>query len=177
MSYVLEALLVRGHDSWPAEISERAGPAAGIYSDRRGTLMLVPRLRTRVSREATEALDQTDPVVLGFLELRRSDVELAEAASMWGSVAYVHAEFQGGGFQAAVGWVGGQIAFGPRFTATSQSEAEEDYYEVIPPPVRMAIDEALAFLGVIADDGMDEFDTVGLGRHRSSYQWTEPDQH
>ena len=90
----------------------------------------------------------------------------------------MHAEFSGGpGLQAAVGWRGGKIAFGPRFTATHRFERPHRRYRVIRKRrpsgalVAMAIDEALHFLGVRAVADLDEFDTVGLGEHRSTERW------
>ncbi len=35
------------------------------------------------------------------------------------------------------------------------------------------IDQALKYLGVVCKEGMDEFDTVGLGNHRSNERWAE----
>ena len=97
-------------------------------------------------------------------------------------MAYVHAGFSGGpGFQAAVGWRGGRIAFGPRFTTNYGSRLWQwlwhRRYQVIRgkrpsgAPAAMAIDEALQFLGVEAVGDQDEFDVVGLGEHRLTEQW------
>jgi len=33
------------------------------------------------------------------------------------------------------------------------------------------ISQALRMIGVVAEQGMDEFDTVGLGKHRKTHQW------
>ncbi len=33
------------------------------------------------------------------------------------------------------------------------------------------VSQALRTVGVIADEGQDEFDTVGLGTHRSTDRW------
>jgi hypothetical protein len=35
----------------------------------------------------------------------------------------------------------------------------------------MAINQALRALGLPADDGRDEFDTLGLGKHRRTQDW------
>jgi hypothetical protein len=71
-------------------------------------------------------------------------------------VAYVETEYFGGdGVQAAAVWEGGAIAFGPR-----QADAGP-------------INEALRLLGVERTTAQDEFDTVGLGRHRRNEGWIE----
>jgi hypothetical protein len=70
-----------------------------------------------------------------------------------GALAYVEARFYAGvGTQASVGWRDGALRHGPL--------ASKD-----------AINQALRFLGVEAQDGKDEFDTVGLGRHRLTDMW------
>jgi len=78
-----------------------------------------------------------------------------------------------------MGWLGGTVAFGPRFTATHPGEGEDERYEVIRgrratgAPAALAIDEALQFLGVEAVGSLDEFDTVGLGAHRFTHEWAQ----
>jgi hypothetical protein len=70
-------------------------------------------------------------------------------------LAYVEAEYFGGaGDQAAVVWEGGAVRNGPLATEN-------------------AIDQALRDLGVVANAGTDEFDTVGLNRWRSTSEWLE----
>ena len=90
--------------------------------------------------------------------------EQLRQASHHGRVAYVEAEFFGGeGVQAAIGWENGEIALGPM--------VEED--DDLPPPLEQgAINQALRWLGVrVARGRIDEFETVGLGRHRETDDW------
>lgn len=74
----------------------------------------------------------------------------------------------------------GAIAFGPRFTANHPAETPHKRYEVIQPPRqtggldRMAINQALRFLGVRADADHDEFETIGLDRRRRTEDWVPP---
>ena len=97
----------------------------------------------------------------GVEHLTDNAANAAAALSVDRRVVYVDAEFFGGeGTQSAVGWERGQIAFGPRLTATPGEDAEG--YEVVPPEGDMAINEALRWLGVQASPGQDEFDTLGL---------------
>lgn len=87
--------------------------------------------------------------------------ERAVALSADRRVVHVQAEFWAGdGLQAATGWERGQIAFGPRRTQT-QGE-DEPGYETVSDMRDMAINEALRWLGVAAEPGKDEFDTLGL---------------
>jgi len=70
-----------------------------------------------------------------------------------GLVGYIVAEYFGGcGDQFSIIWSDGEIVFGP----LRQPDA---------------INQALRRFGVNADQGKDEFDSVGLGRHRHTDQW------
>jgi len=78
-------------------------------------------------------------------------------------VAYVEAEFFGGiGSQFAAVWRGGALTLGPLALA-------ED--EPWPAPGWSPISQALRELGVSADGHYDEFDAIGLGRHRDVEDW------
>jgi hypothetical protein len=91
-----------------------------------------------------------------FWGLSRAGAQLVRKTCPTGAMAYVEAEFYGGaGHQSSVGWRDGEIAHGPIMA-------------------RDAINQALRFLGVTASNGHDEFDTVGLGRHRSTEEWFDP---
>ena len=87
----------------------------------------------------------------------------ARAVSGLGPVAYVEAEFFGGvGEQAAVVWDRGEAVFGP---TAQQFPSDVAAVNVGP------INGALRALGVTAVDGRDEFDSLGLGRHRHVEDW------
>lgn len=73
--------------------------------------------------------------------------------SKFGLVAYIEAEYFGGtGSQNAMVWDSSQVIFEETL---SQS----------------AINRSLEILGVCKLQGKDEFDTVGLGRHRDTEDW------
>ncbi|MCG7379133.1 hypothetical protein MH215_19135 [Paenibacillus sp. ACRSA] len=73
--------------------------------------------------------------------------------SKFGLVAYIEAEYFGGtGSQNAMVWDSSQVIFEETL---SQS----------------AINRSLEILGVCKLQGKDEFDTVGLGRHRDIEDW------
>jgi hypothetical protein len=77
----------------------------------------------------------------------------ARRESQRGCVGYIAAEYFGGsGGQFSIVWSGGEIVLGP----LRQPDA---------------INQALRWLGVSPIDGQDEFDTIGLGRHRHTHEW------
>ena len=94
----------------------------------------------------------------------------ANELSRAGAIAYLEAELFGGtGTHAAVVWDSGKVAFGPL-----QTEVRWDGQKIIAPPLRdNAFNQALRFLGVILGDANDEFDALGLGRHRGTEKWAE----
>jgi hypothetical protein len=84
------------------------------------------------------------------------------ACSVNGPVAYVEAEYFGGtGEQSAMVWDAGQVVLAHLHLA-----------EKAPiPAVGTPISQALRRLGVAKGDHHDEFDAVGLGRHRDTEDW------
>ena len=77
-------------------------------------------------------------------------------------VAYISTSYFGGqGGQNALVWDKGSLRFSP----TAQR-----YDEVWP---NSPISQVLRAIGVLAEEGMDEFDTVGLGHHRETHRWAE----
>jgi hypothetical protein len=77
----------------------------------------------------------------------------ARRQSQRSPVGYIVAEYFGGdGGQFSIVWSGGEIVLGP----LRQSDA---------------INQALRLLGIASADGLDEFDTIGLGRHRHTHEW------
>lgn len=88
-----------------------------------------------------------------FAKLSPKVQQWVERISIAGPVAYVEAELFGGlGGQAAVVWSEGSRLLGP-------IHAED------------AINQALRLLGVPSEGAHDEFDAVGLGKHRDTAHW------
>jgi hypothetical protein len=81
---------------------------------------------------------------------------LGSAMSRGGAVAYVETDYFGGtGDQAAIAWKDGRIAFGPE-------------------KARMgAVSDALRRIGAAKGEARDEFEAVGLDRHRGNDDWME----
>jgi hypothetical protein len=99
---------------------------------------------------------------LGFWKLPGGFERVLSDWSSAGPVGYVEAEYFGGfGGQRAALWVDGEVAVGPLAAdATQQSAADAS-----------PISQVLGQLGVERDNHHDEFDTVGLGRHRHTSEW------
>jgi hypothetical protein len=95
--------------------------------------------------------DEAEP----FETLSPAAEQWAQRMSSAAPIAYIEAEFFGGiGGQRAVVWSGGLQVIEPIHS-------------------KHAINQALRFLGVQVGDAHDEFDAVGLGRHRNTRDWTE----
>jgi hypothetical protein len=100
----------------------------------------------------------------GFWKLPIGFDRLLAAWSVQGPVAYVEADYFGGvGTQAAAAWDAGDLALGPL------TETEDPMEPASPSP----ISHALRRLGVSAKGYVDEFEAVGLGRHRDMDDWLE----
>jgi hypothetical protein len=131
-------------------------------------VQLVPL--TRRVRAAHELSGDDTATVDGFYELSRGVERWARELSGGWVVLYVHLEFFGGeGLQAAVAWDRERVVFGPCFTRTPLESAEPNYQEAARDA--MAINAALRALGLPARGGLDEFGTLGLGRHRRTGDW------
>lgn len=89
-------------------------------------------------------------------------VEVALRTSEGTPVAYISTEYFGGhGGQDAIAWLNGDMIFSPK---------SKGYGDVWP---NSAISQALRTIGVIANAGQDEFDTLGLGNHRETHRWAD----
>jgi hypothetical protein len=103
------------------------------------------------SRYQDNALQST--ALVGFDRRSAAIACQLEEVSKSGPVAYVEAEFFGGeGGQSSIAWINGNVSFGPEHS-------------------RDAINNVLRHLGVQATGNSDEFDALGLGRHRHTKKW------
>ncbi len=92
--------------------------------------------------------------------------EAAIALSHTAAIAYVECEFHGGaGWQFAVVWEAGQTVLGP---LGGDKVTAAGYHR---PASQWPINAALRRLGVRTAGGLDEFDHLGLGRHRRTGRW------
>ena len=117
-------------------------------------LVLAPFVQ--VLRSAVQSRGADEEPGWPFSMLAREGARCVQDLCAAGAFVYVEAEFFGGaGHQSAIGFRDGQIAFKPL-------------------AARDAINQALRFLGVERSGKQDEFDTVGLFRHRSTDAWYAP---
>ncbi|WP_432137791.1 hypothetical protein [Streptomyces sp. bgisy154] len=133
----------------------------------------VPHARLAPLRQGLSLMPMTDEVfdavtdgnaeaALGFWRLPGGfDRRLAQWSAA-GPVAYVEAEYFGGvGAQRAAVWAGGALASGPL-----DAPAKKRFFRTVGP-----ISQALRQLGAGRSLGQDEFEAVGLDRHRSNEDW------
>jgi hypothetical protein len=105
-----------------------------------------------------------------FFYLSSKIHDLAVQISHQAPVAYLEAELFGGtGSQAAIVWHHGAVILGPMKYDNEpggQSSYQVDGLHTWP------INSSLRLLGVQVSEDADEFDTVDLGRHRHTEEWT-----
>jgi hypothetical protein len=102
------------------------------------------------------------PVLDGFWKAPAGLGGALSACSKAGPVAYVEADYFGGtGTQAAQVWDAGEVVLGPLCKAERESF----------PAAGSPISQALRRLGVVKGSQFDEFEAVGLVRHRDTGDW------
>jgi hypothetical protein len=105
------------------------------------------------------------PMPQGFalMPVDALDEGFAAQLSLHAPVAFVSTEYFGGqGAQEARVWIDGQLALSLSDTTDAPASWPDS-----------PISRALRSIGVVAAPGQDEFDTLGLGRHRSNERWLE----
>jgi hypothetical protein len=157
---------VRGGLAVHDEVVAAAGTgAAGLPQGQRivslpGGLAMVP-----VTRELAAGLD---PAAVGdervsprWPLLRQPVAALARQVSAGRRALYIAGEtFGGPGIQEAVGWQDGRLLYGPSGTCDVEADLEPGYHLI--PRRDGAINAGLRVLGVRADQGRDEYETIGL---------------
>jgi hypothetical protein len=148
VAYFLEALLVAADQIGPEDPPFGSVPCVRLAP----RLLLLPLTdEVLASAKTAEPISRVNHVASESLP---AGLEAwVRAASKQAPIAYVAAEYFGGvGGQFSIVWSEGEVRLGPL--------REPD-----------AINRALRLLGVKSAEGNDEFDTVGLGRHRQTHQW------
>ena len=149
MGYALQAIIGPGEVLEPLSAAYRSARKVSLA----GELSLIPLGEVLGNMIQRQGHDPEREPAWPFSHLSpEGATNLAETCES-GALVYVEALFFGGhGFQASVGWRQGALRHGPVVASD-------------------AINQALRFLGVEAAEGQDEFDTVGLGRHRATHEW------
>lgn len=92
----------------------------------------------------------------GFTHLSQEFIQVLAALSQFGKLVYFETEYFGGmGSQCAVAFNGGSMI--PNTLLSGEG----------------SINTALKAIGVISSSTMDEFDHIGLSRHRNTSDWKE----
>jgi hypothetical protein len=105
------------------------------------------------------------PELDGFWKAPAGFGRMLAACSATGPVAYIEADYFGGtGTQSAQVWDAGKVVLGPLRLAEGEPW----------PPPGSPISQALRRLGATKGAHHDEFDAVGLGRHRATTHWLSP---
>lgn len=133
----------------------------------------IPGARVAPLRQGLSLLPMTDEVFdgvkdgspagdLGFWRLPGGFERLLAQWSVSGPLAYVEAEYFGGaGEQRAAVWADGALVLGPLEVPTKNR-----FSRTVSP-----ISRALGRLGARRSPGEDEFEAVGLDRHRDNEGW------
>jgi len=131
-------------------------------------LTMIPM--TGEALEQLGAEDPNDDRIKPDWMLRLALATLAERMSVDRKVLYVFGEtWAGPGIQEAAGWSEGQLFFGPTGTCDLEADREPGYH--VAPHKDSAINAGLRAMGVQAAPGVDEYETIGLSRHRMTDDW------
>ncbi|MFC8201534.1 hypothetical protein ACFUTV_40005 [Streptomyces sp. NPDC057298] len=154
MGYELQAVIAADE---LLRVASREIPGTRVVSLQQG-LSLMP-MTDEVFDAVTDGSDGGD---LGFWKLPGGFETLLAKWSSAGPIAYVEAEYFGGvGEQRAAAWAGGSLALGPL-----DKPEKKRFSRAVSP-----ISQALRRFGERKSLGEDEFDAVGLDRHRNNEDW------
>ncbi len=138
-----------------------ARPQAQVIGLAQGLAMVPVTSRLSTALEGTGA---TVPPETGFWLLSPGVLHLLETASAAGPIAYIETDYLGrDGRQTAAIWERGDLLYGPSIL---------DRSEPFPRDGSSPIGTVLRRMGVVAAGRHDEFVVLGLGRHRSTEQWS-----
>lgn len=145
MGHVIAAFVAKKPAA--AALSRAMGDAP-VYRRKHAELLLVP-----VGDDAFDALvaarGESEPVGPEFWRLTHAFADLGRECSVHGAIAYVETDYFGGaGAQGAAAWSNGETLLAPTIAEAG------------------AINAALRAIGLKAEQGLDEFDTLGLGTVR-----------
>ena len=122
-----------------------------------------------------ELLSHVDPAAVGDQRipsgwmLKQPVAALARALSADRRVLYIFSETAGGpGTKEAIAWHHGRRLYGPSGTCDIEADFEPGYHLA---PSDNAVNAGLRAIGVRASDDRDEYETVGLSRHRMTDDW------
>lgn len=153
---------------YDAPVSPAALPPGTRAVPLRGGLAMLPSTDDVAARLDPGDACGTCP---GWVLLRVPVAALARHLSVGGRALYIVGEtFGGPGIQEAAGWQDGESWFGPYGTSDTEADLEPGYR--LARGRDSAISTGLRALGVRVRPGQDEYETIGLTRHRYTEDWT-----
>jgi hypothetical protein len=157
VGYELRALV--GRHEVAVEAARAAGAGVVVLPQGFGLVPVTEAMFSRLGGRDVKPFGNDFWMLSGGVEA------LARRISQAGDIAYLEADFFGGvGGQAAVAWRAGQVRLGPYVSGDAEP----------PPPLpvdQWAFNRVLRELGADRGETSDEFDAVGLGRHRRTDDW------
>jgi hypothetical protein len=130
-------------------------------------LTMLPVVRELVSRLDPGAIG--DERIPGNWVLQQPVAALARAISHDRTVLYIFSETAGGpGTKEAIAWHRGKLLYGPSGTCDIEEDFEPGYHLA---PRDNAVNAGLRAIGVRTSEGRDEYEMVGLDRHRMTADW------
>ena len=120
-----------------------------------------------IDEDINEVWGDTSEVIEPFENLTANLQRILQNYSADCGVAYVETEYHGGtGAQAAISWINSSVDFPATLSTTKWNSLLRRHSVTNGSP----INEALQRIGVERVDGLDEFDSIGLGEHRTFYK-------
>jgi hypothetical protein len=123
----------------------------------------------------SEVVSRLDPGVIGDDRIpgnwvmRQPVAALARSMSHDRRVLYMFSETAGGpGTREAIAWHEGKLLYGPSGTCDIEADFEPGYHLA---PHDNAVNAGLRAIGVNAALGRDEYEAVGLNKHRMTEDW------
>jgi hypothetical protein len=102
--------------------------------------------------------------------LRQPVAALARSISADRAVVYIHSEtFGGPGTRQAIAFRFGKLLYGPAATSDIEADLEPGYH--LAWGHNNAVNSGLRAIGVVASDDLDEYETIGLTKHRTTEEW------
>jgi hypothetical protein len=128
-----------------------------------------------VTEELLDRLDQStvgDHRIPAGWSLRQPVADLARALSAGRRALYIFSEtFGGPGTAEAIAWADGQLLYGPAGTCDIEADLQPGYR--LARGSDSALNAGLRAIGVHASEGQDEYETVGLTKHRMTADWPD----
>lgn len=166
MSHCVEAFLFP--ESLYRRVLEELPGAHFVWAPQE--LVMVPLTEALQERLADKGVAAVSGPYEQFYRLSAALALKLQALSKEAPVAYIETEYhEGVGSQAAILWENGAVTLGPLKTTIEEADGQF----ILSPPEEYAINQVLRRLGVDKGDAPDEFEAMGLRRHRSNAGWEQ----